>query len=104
MYALQIIVWPRFLLRFAIVFSVLRFKDFDYPFGIIKLFVFLSPFLGNALSVIRYTACNYPFGVFKLFFVLVVNIAGMKCCSLEVKQQSITISFLLSSVEHPFHI
>ena len=62
------------------------------------------PFLVIALSVIRYTACDYPFGIFKLFFVIVVNIDGMKCCSLEAKQQSITISLLLSSVEHPFHI
>jgi hypothetical protein len=37
------------------------------------------------LSVLRFTASDYPFGIFKLFFVLVVNIAGMKCSSLEVK-------------------
>jgi hypothetical protein len=55
-YVLQIIVWSRFLFLFAIVLSVLRF-----------------------------TASDYPFGIFKLFFVLVVNIVGMKCSSLEVK-------------------
>ena len=65
---------------------------------------FFCPFLVIALSLLWFTDSYYPFGIFKLFFVLVVNIAGMKCCSLEAKQQSITISLMLSSVEHPFHI
>ena len=49
MYVLQIIVWPRFVLLFAIVLSVLRFVDFDYPFGIIKLFVFLLLLFGHCI-------------------------------------------------------
>jgi hypothetical protein len=103
-YVLQINVWPRFLFLFAIVLSVLSFTDVDYPCGIIKLFLSSCPYLVIVLSLLRFTDSDYPFGIFKLFFVLVVNIAAMKCCLLEVKQQSITISFLLSSVEHPFHI
>jgi uncharacterized membrane protein YhaH (DUF805 family) len=83
------------LLLCTIALAALRFTDFDCPFGIIKLFAFPLPFFGHCIvspSIYRF---------FKLFFVLVVNIAGMKYCSLEAKQQSITI---LSSVEHPFHI
>ena len=68
---------------------------------LVSFFLFLFDIV---LSVLRVMASDYPFSIFKLFFVLVMNIAGMKCCSLEFKQQSITISLLLSSVEHPFHI
>ena len=78
--------------------------DFDYPLILSSSLFSFCPYLVIVLSVLRFTYSDYTFDIFKLFFVLVVNIAGMKCCSLEVKQQSITISFLLSSVEHPFYI
>jgi hypothetical protein len=39
MYVLCVVVSPFVLSRLAIVLSVLQFTDFDYPFGIFKLFL-----------------------------------------------------------------
>jgi hypothetical protein len=39
MYILQIVVCPFVLFILAIVLSVLRYMDSDYPFGIFKLFL-----------------------------------------------------------------
>jgi hypothetical protein len=64
--------------------------------------LFFCPFLVIVLSLLRFRDSDYTFGILKFFFVLVVNIDGMKYCSLETKQQSITISLIFSSVEHPF--
>ena len=41
MYVLYIVVCPFVLFRLAIVLSVLRYTDSDYPFGIFKLFLSL---------------------------------------------------------------
>jgi hypothetical protein len=56
----EIVVCPFVVFLLAIVLSVLRFTDSDYPFSIFNLFSIV-------LSVFRFTDSYYPFGIFKLF-------------------------------------
>ena len=47
MYVLQIVVCPFVLFLLAIVLSVLRYTDSDYPFGIFKLFFLVYTYIKN---------------------------------------------------------
>jgi len=58
---LYIVVSSLFLDLFAVVLSVLRFTDSDYPLGIFKLLIIV-------LSVLRFTDSDYLFGIFKFYF------------------------------------
>ena len=52
-----------FLDLFAVVLSVLRFTDSDYPLGIFKLLIIV-------LSVLQFTDSDYPLGIFKLLIIV----------------------------------
>jgi hypothetical protein len=143
-----------YLFLYAIVLSVLRFTNSDYPFGIFKHLFVLFSFFFLSLSCRSFfdlriliipmvssnsslsfsfmplyclsfdfriliipmvssnsslSVCNFSLGhcivcpslMYGFFFVLVVKIAGMKFCSLEIKQESIIHCFLTFFIGWP---
>ena len=61
-YVLQIVVCPFVLFLWAIVLSVLRFTDSDYPFGIFKLLIFFHLIM-IILRLLNRNALIYNYGL-----------------------------------------
>ena len=80
---LWIVVWSFALILLAIVLSIIRFTDSDYPFCIFKLFFiyYLRIEVLKFASFVKCSWCVYVYSVRQFYFVLHISISPVDVCS-----------------------